>query len=306
MKNNRIHLDKGNGMSYCGKSIQDGLAIGIREGIQFFSLPLVMPIKCDSVCGNCLKTDSPGIYKQFISRKTKSNSIAPVIETPKTKKTKAIQFPTYVCKFSPMHKCDSDIPFDCQLCFRSLSTVKVKPIAKKKTELVIEKKHARSIEKSSIEKVADQLIDAVIEPTPIAKKPIAKPSKKAKAAVNSIVKELNAMTPKGKVRQLRQSKQLKVTSAPLTESQFNKDDKPIELKASQLVDPGLIKSVKLNYSMRNIGMHPFNDHWIICHLTTEGKVEIISKSIMNYKTAFAQFNRIIAIAAEKVFKASKK
>lgn len=305
MEKKRIHLDKGNGMFYCGKSIEEGLTIGIREGNQFFSLPFVNQVKAIDICGNCLKTDSPGIYN-LIFKKTKSAKLNPIAKTPKAK-AKAIQFPTYMCKVTPKLNCIEEIPFNCQLCFHAFSALKTKPIPKKKTELVIEKKHARAIEKSPIEKIANELIDAIIEPTkPIEKKPIAEPSKKAKSAVNSIVKELNTMTPKGKVRQLRQSNKLKVTSAPLTQSKFNKDDKPIELKASQLVDPELIKSVKLNYSLRCIGMHPFSDFWIICHLTNTGKVEIISKSIMNYKAAFAQFNQVIAIAAEKVFKAGKK
>jgi hypothetical protein len=305
MKQNRIHLDKGRGMTECGKQHGNGLtkSIGIREGNQFFALPLVNPVKAIDICGTCLKRNAPGIFNRLNAKPIAPTPIAkpikkelPVKAKPKTKpiaKPIPIAFPIYKCKVNPKNRCNSELPFDCELCPHGFSRIKRIP--------VIQYKNGK---KNSIAPAATPAPIPI--PAIAAKKPIAKPSKKAKAAVNSIVKELNAMTPKGKVRQLRQSKQLKVTTEPLTQSKFNKDDAPIELKASQLVDPELLKSVKLNYSMRNIGMHPFNDFWIICHLTNTGKVEIISKSIMSYKKAFAEFNRVIAIAADKVFKAGKK
>jgi hypothetical protein len=118
---------------------------------------------------------------------------------------------------------------------------------------------------------------------------------------NSIVPKSD----KGKVRELRQSGKLKVTNAPAIEAQFNKDNKPIELKAADIVDPELIKKHRLNFSLRNIGMHPITDKWIVTKLIGN-EVKIISKSIMPYKQAFAEFNRLIAIDAEKELKSNSK
>jgi hypothetical protein len=144
-------------------------------------------------------------------------------------------------------------------------------------------------------------------PIPAAKSnPIPKP--KSKKELESTAKQLlNALfdkSGKGKVRELRKQGQLKVTNDPSIKAQFNKTDEVIELKPEQLISPELIKEARLNYSLRGIGMHPISDRWIITQLIGND-VKIISK-IMPYKTAFAEFNRLIAIAAEKLLKARNK
>jgi hypothetical protein len=303
MKQNRIHLDKGKGMTECGKQHGNGLtkSIGIREGNQFFALPLVNPVKAIDICGTCLKRNAPGIFNRLNAKPIVIVPIAkpikkelPVKAKPKAKpiaKSIPIPFPIYKCKINSRNRCNSEIPFDCQLCPHSFSTVKRIPVIQYKSK------------KNPIAPAA------TLAPIPIPavkSNPIPKP--KSKKELESTAKQLlNALfdkSGKGKVRELRQKGQLKVTAEPLAKAQFNKDNEPIELKASQLVDPELMKQARLNYSLRGIGMHPISDRWIITQLIGND-VKIISK-IMPYKTAFAEFNRLIAIAAEKLLKARSK
>lgn len=304
MKQNRIHLDKGNGMSECGKSIKEGMPIAFREGIQFFSLPLVEPIKPIIICGTCLKVNCPGIAKQLIARKTKSiEPVAPIAKAKPIKKAKAIaiEFPIYKCKANHKLNCDSEIPFDCQLCHRAFSAIHFPKVP------IVTYKPSKS------KKSNPAPIPAIPIPAPVSK-PIAKGKKHLQLEKDPAVKKLlDVLFPdpsngfksdKGKVRELRQAKQLKVTNDPAIKAQFNNEKVDIELKPDQMVSPELMKAVRLNYSLRCIGMHPHADNWIITQLI-KGKVSIISK-IMIYKEAFAQFNRIIAIEAEKQLKAKSK
>lgn len=302
------HLDRGKGMVECGKSIKEGMPIAFREGNQFFDLPLVNPIKAIEICGVCLKVNCPGIAKQLASRK--AISIAPIAKPVKSKpiaksnpkKVQLAKF-NYPCKVNPNNKCDNELPFDCQLCHRGIELVHLKRIP------IIQYK------KSNSAKVMPKPIPAPVKSN--SKSKAKKGPIQSKLEKDPAVKQLMsvlfpdpsnypiAKSDKGKVRELRQKGQLKVTNAPAIQAQFNKDDKPIELPAKDIVDPELIKKVRLNFSLRNIGMHPYSDNWIITKLIGN-EVKIVSKSITNYKQAFAEFNRLIMIDAEKELKSNSK
>jgi len=304
MKQVKIHLAKSNlnfDLTECGKS-KDSELIGFREGSIFFKMPSIEPIKRDQICLNCLKFNSPAIFKQIQFNKNPLNKKKPMAKL------------DYNCICNKKIICDNELPFDCQLCHRSFDLIHLPriPIVQYKKSKKAKSNKSISIPTVSIttlsvndkNKQEVKTNDKSKSTLPIKKEDIIKKMEKvtnnkekekiAKALLNGLFGS-SEKSDKGKIRQLRQHAKLKMVN-PIDL------DKPIELK--DVVEPELIKRVKLNFNLRNIGIYPFNDNWIITKVVNE-KVNIISK-VMDYKQAFAEFNRLILIDCEKELKKSKK
>jgi hypothetical protein len=280
MKAKRIHLEKaiGKGISECGKT---GIDLAFREGASFYTLAGIEKIKSDCICSICLKINSPAIHALVIAKRKPIEFIGPPkpIATKPAKQVKSNPKPKSNSKSKPIAPaCMVHPKMDCHNCGdcspQDAEPIAPKPIQKPRCPLrskprkpiapVVEKKKERKPippkVKESIQQTAKQLIDAIIPPIP--------------------------KSSKGKVRELRQAKQLKVVAPPI-EAQFAKPDttEVIELKDSQIVSSELAERIKSNYVCRHLGIGNQN-LWGVIKRISDTKSELICGPI-EYQRAFA-------------------